>query len=62
MKIHGSSDVKTIVEKMCNVESLCRVELNETSDLRNSLVLKISEAVSSWLELCGTSILEDCNV
>ena len=62
MVIHGSSDVKKKVEKICNVESLCRVELNETSDLRNPHVLKCSEAVGSWLELSGTSILKDCNV
>ena len=50
------------VENICNVESLCRVELNGISDLRNSHELKCSEAVSSWLELSGTSIGEVCNV
>ena len=46
MVIHESSDVKKL-EMICNVESLCKVELNEASDLRNSHVLKCSEAVSS---------------
>ena len=35
------------IENSYNVESLCRVELNETTDLINVLVLNFSEPVSS---------------
>ena len=50
------------VQKCGNVEAPCRVELNRTSDLRYLLVLKLSEGGSSWIELCGTYMLEDYNV